>query len=73
MKFSEFEVGMVITHPPVVVTEEEMVSFAKSYDPQWFHVDPARAKDGRWDGLIGSGWLTCSVAMRMVYDAALQD
>src|SRR5690606_24178859 len=73
MKFNEFKVGMVIEHPPVVVDEEQMVSFAKAYDPQWFHVDPERAKKGRWGGLIGSGWLTCSLAMRMAVDAALHD
>lgn len=73
MKFNEFKVGMVITHPPVVVTEEEMLAFAKAYDPQWFHVDVERAKAGRWDGLIASGWLTCSLAMRMVVDVALHD
>ncbi|QAA92587.1 MaoC family dehydratase [Pollutimonas thiosulfatoxidans] len=71
MKFSEFEVGMVIKHPPVVVTEGEMLGFAKSYDPQWFHVDAEGAKKGRWGGLIASGWLTCSLAMRMAVDSAL--
>lgn len=73
MKFNELKVGMVITHPPVVVTEEEMLTFAKAYDPQWFHTDPQRAKEGRWEGLIGSGWLTCAVAMRMAVDAVLHD
>lgn len=73
MKFTEFQVGMVISHPPVVVTEEEMLAFAKLYDPQWFHVDPERAQKGRWDGLIASGWLTCSMAMRMAVDSALHD
>lgn len=72
MKFSEFKVGMVITHPPVVVHEAEMLAFAKSYDPQWFHVDAEGAKQGRWGGLIASGWLTCSLAMRMAVDSALQ-
>ncbi|NYT38517.1 MaoC family dehydratase [Allopusillimonas soli] len=73
MKFSELKVGMVITHPPVVVSEEEMLAFAKAYDPQWFHVDPERARTGRWDGLIASGWLTCGIAMRMAVEAALQN
>ena len=73
MKFNEFKVGMVVEHPPVVVDEAQMVSFAEAYDPQWFHVDPERAKKGRWGGLIGSGWLTCSLAMRMAVDAALHD
>jgi len=73
MQFNEFKAGMVITHPPVVVTQEEMLAFAKAYDPQWFHVDADRAGAGRWEGLIASGWLTCSIAMRMVVDAALHD
>lgn len=73
MKFNEFKVGMVITHPPVVVTEDEMLAFAKAYDPQWFHVDADRAVEGRWGGLIASGWLTCSIAMRMVVDKVLHD
>lgn len=73
MKFSEFKAGMVVTHPPVVVRQEEMLSFAKAYDPQWFHTDVKRAEQGRWDGLIASGWLTCSLAMRMAVDAALHD
>lgn len=73
MKFNELKVGMVIRHDPVVVTEEEMLAFAKAYDPQWFHVDAQRAKEGRWEGLIGSGWLTCAIAMRMAVDAVLHD
>lgn len=72
MKFKDFEVGMVVTHPPVVVTREDMLAFARSYDPQPFHVDEEAARESRWGGLIGSGWLTCALAMRMVCDAALK-
>jgi len=73
MKFKDFEVGMVVTHPPVVVTREEILAFARSYDPQPFHVNEEAAKDSRWGGLISSGWLTCVIAMRMVCDVALKD
>lgn len=73
MKFNEFKVGMVITHPPVIVTQDQMLAFAKAYDPQWFHVDVERAGTGRWEGLIGSGWFTCGIAMRMIVDVALHD
>ncbi len=73
MKFKDFEVGMVVTHPPVVVTREEMLEFAHVYDPQFFHVDQAAAEQSRWGGLIGSGWLTCAIAMRMVCDVALKN
>lgn len=73
MKFKDFEVGMVVSHPPVVVTREEMLEFAHVYDPQFFHVDQEAAEQSRWGGLIGSGWLTCAIAMRMVCDVALKD
>ena len=73
MKFSEFKNGMVIQHPPVVVTRDEMLAFAEPYDPQWFHTDLERAEKGRWGGLIASGWLTCSLAMRMAVNVALKD
>jgi len=72
MKFKDFKAGMVITHPPIEVTEAEMLAFAKAYDPQWFHVDAERAREGRWGGLIASGWLTCGLAMRMATEAALE-
>ena len=64
---------MVIHHEPVVVDQEEMIAYAKLYDPQWFHTDPSKAEEGRWGGLIGSGWHTCSLAMRMAVQAALHD
>lgn len=73
MKFKDFQVGMVITHPPVTVTSEEMLAFARKYDPQPFHVSVDAARESRWGGLIGSGWLTCGIAMRMAYESALKD
>lgn len=71
MKFAEFQAGQVITAGPYVLQEEEVLAFARAYDPQWFHTDPAAAAGGRFGGLIASGWHTCAVAMRLVADAAL--
>ena len=71
MKFAEFHAGQVLTAGPYVVTEDEVLGFAKSYDPQWFHTDPAAAQEGRFGGLIASGWHTCAIAMRLIADKAL--
>jgi acyl dehydratase len=68
MRFADFHAGQALTAGPVTLTEAEIVEFARTFDPQWFHVDPARAAQGRWQGLIASGWQTCSVAMRLVVD-----
>ncbi|TDU27995.1 acyl dehydratase [Panacagrimonas perspica] len=73
MKFAEFEQGQVIQLGPATVTEDEILAFARQHDPQWFHTDPARAQASRWNGLIASGWHTCSIAMRLMVDAVLGD
>ena len=71
MKFAEFHVGQVIEAGPYPVTQDEVLRFATAYDPQWFHTDVSAAAQGRFAGLIGSGWHTCAMAMRLVADAAL--
>ena len=72
MKFAEFHAGQVIEAGPYLVTEEELLQFAKAYDPQWFHTDTDAAAAGPFGGLIASGWHTCGIAMRLVALAALE-
>jgi acyl dehydratase len=71
MKFAEFHPGQVIEAGPVGISAEQIVAFAQQYDPQWFHVDAARADAGPYGGLIASGWQTCGLAMRLAVDTAL--
>jgi acyl dehydratase len=71
MHFRDLTPGRVIVGGRHTVTEEEIVEFARRYDPQWFHTDPERARSGRWEGLIASGWMTCSIAMRLAVTAVL--
>jgi len=71
MKFAEFHAGQVIEAGPYLVTEAELLQFAKAYDPQWFHTNAEAAADGPFGGLIASGWHTGGIAMRLVTDAAL--
>jgi acyl dehydratase len=73
MMFAEFHAGQTLVAGPASLTEAEIVAYARQYDPQWFHVDPARAAASRWGGLIASGWQTCGVAMRLVVDSVLAD
>ena len=73
MKFDDFATGQVLRFGPASVAESDIVSFARQYDPQWFHVDAERAKAGRWQGLIASGWQTCGIAMRLAVEGALRD
>lgn len=72
MKFSEFEPGQVIEAGPYVLQEADLLAFAREWDPQWFHTDPVASAQGRFGGLIASGWQTCGIAMRLAVQAALE-
>jgi len=66
VRFSDLTPGVVVRSQPRLVTQKEMIEFASRYDPQWFHVDKVRASEGRWGGVIASGWHTCSIAMELM-------
>ncbi len=73
MRFTDLTSGVVIRTPPRIVTAKEMIEFASHYDPQWFHTDPVRAREGRWKGLIASGWYTCAIAMELMVRTVLSE
>jgi acyl dehydratase len=73
LKFADFFAGARFALGPVTLTEQESIAFAEQYDTQWFHVDAERARHGPWAGLIGSGWLTCALAMQLVSRELLTD
>jgi acyl dehydratase len=53
------------------VSRDDILRFAREFDPQPFHVDEEAAKQSPFGGLIASGWMTCSMVMRMMCDAYL--
>ncbi len=69
MKFADLHAGQVLETGTASLTDAEIVAFARDYDPQWFHTDPARAQRGPFGGLIASGWQTCGIAMRLAAQA----
>ena len=66
--FEDYTAGEVFVYGDHEVTEQEIVEFARRYDPQPFHVDADAARDSTYGGLIASGWMTGSIMMRMLVD-----
>jgi acyl dehydratase len=69
--FEDFEPGQDIDLGTRTVTEDEIVAFARQYDPQPFHVDRDAAAESIFGGVIASGWHTCAMMMRLVVDGLL--
>jgi acyl dehydratase len=58
----------VIDVGSVTVSAADIVAFARQYDPQPMHTDPAAASFTIYGGLIASGWHTVGLFMRLLVD-----
>lgn len=66
--FEDFKPGPFGTFGPLHVSREDLIAFAREYDPQPMHVDEEAAKHSMLKGLAGSGWHMCALTMRMMAD-----
>lgn len=66
--FEDIVVGETRSFGERTVTREEIVEFAKRYDPQPFHVDEASAEESVMGGLVASGWQTAAICMRLIVE-----
>lgn len=71
--FEDVEVGAKRSFGRYEVTREEVIAFARNYDPQPFHLDDAAAARTHFGRLAASGWHTCAMTMRMLVDNVLND
>ncbi len=53
--FEDLAVGEFRRSGEKLVTLDEMLAFARAYDPQWFHTDPALAQGSVFGDVVASG------------------
>jgi acyl dehydratase len=71
--FEDFKPGEVLELGRHTITREEIIAFARQFDPQVFHVDEEGARQTIFGGLIASGWHTGSLCMRLFCDGVIRD
>ena len=64
--FEDYGAGSVHEIGSVRVDKDEVIDFARRYDPQVFHLDEEAAKRTMFGGLIASGWHTAGLMMRLL-------
>ena len=66
--FEDFAQGERFTSASASLSAAEITAFARTYDPQPFHIDPEAAAQTPFGGLIASGFQTLALAFRLFYD-----
>ena len=64
--FEDVAVGDIMRFGRYEVTKEEIVEYARQFDPQPFHLDEEAGRRSMFGGLIASGWHTGAMFIRMV-------
>ncbi|MBB3763972.1 MaoC family dehydratase [Sphingomicrobium lutaoense] len=66
--FEDISVGDRIECGEHEVTREEVLEFARKYDPQPFHLDDEAAAKTPFGRIAASGWHTGAMVMRLIVD-----
>ena len=66
--FEDIEVGKETRFGSYEVTREEVLEFARKYDPQPFHLSDEEAAKTHFKRLAASGWHTCAMVMAVTVD-----
>ena len=66
--FEDFSPGSVSEYGPRRISRDEIVEFAAVFDPQPMHLDEAAARASMLGTLAASGWHSCCLLVRMLYD-----
>lgn len=68
--FEDLVVGEVLLSGTRTLTTEDITTFARQYDPQWFHSDADAARDSVWGEVVASGIQTMAVWRQLDHEVA---
>jgi acyl dehydratase len=71
--YEDIEVGDALSFGEYEVTRDVILTFARQYDPQPFHLGSDHDQDSPFDGLVASGWHTAAMTMRLLVDNYAED
>jgi acyl dehydratase len=67
--FEDLSRGETWVSREATITEADIVEFARKYDPQPMHMDPATAAKGPHGTVIASGWHIAALTLKMFVEA----
>jgi len=67
----DFRVGDEFELSSYSIMRDELVDFARKYDPFPFHLDEQSAKATPFGGIIASGWMTALIWLKLMHESLL--
>jgi acyl dehydratase len=64
--FEDLEIGAETYFGSYDVTRDEVLEFARKYDPQPFHLSDEEAAKTHFGRIAASGWHTCAMTMAVI-------
>ena len=71
--FEDLEVGAETYFGSYDVTRDEILEFARKYDPQPFHLSDEEAAKTHFERIAASGWHTCAMTMAVIARHVVDD
>jgi acyl dehydratase len=62
----DLSIGQHFISATHALDEDQIIAFARQFDPQPFHLDHIAAADSLFGGLAASGWHVASLTMRLI-------
>ena len=69
LHYEDFHEGQVIDLGQYHVSADEIIDYARAFDPQDFHLSEVAGNSSVLGGLAASGWQVCAILVRMLTDA----
>ena len=69
LHYEDFPEGLVIPFGTYHLSKDEVIAFAREWDPQPMHLDEDAAKRSVLGGLAASGWQSSAILIRLAVEA----
>jgi acyl dehydratase len=68
----DLHVGDRFGSEAIAVTEQDIIAFARDFDPQPFHLDRTASEQSVFKELVASGWHTAAMSMKLFVTGKLK-
>jgi len=69
LHYEDFPEGLVIPFGTYHLSKDEVIAYAREWDPQPMHLDEAAGRNSVLGGLAASGWQSSAILIRLAVEA----